>query len=151
MRKSDDLTIDSNEAQYAVPQPVPRPDVEQPHNPSAAETSQQAEPAGPKLGLGPTITETKRQKNREEPSVVEVTIKIPLGPVPRKTHITRRIDARLKPADAVTYRRLFDALHNTDVRLSTGKHVDTQPLAIHWLLEQITASVTQLDGKKRSK
>lgn len=83
-----------------------------------------------------------------------VSIEIPLGEIPTDAggeptvNIPRRVEARLNgragsSAQRVILKRITIALNDADARLESGRHVESGPDAIRWLLEAIGAAATK--------
>lgn len=66
-----------------------------------------------------------------------VTIACPVAPPNDVLYRPTRVDMPLTPAESATLRRLMDGLNASNARLPTGRHVESTPSAISWLLAEV--------------
>lgn len=85
-----------------------------------------------------------KRKPKTESKPTEVTITVPLGPLPEKGYRPRHVEVNLQrevPQQEALY-RLRVGLNNADTRTANGRHVTSNADALRWLLERI-ASLTE--------
>ena len=86
------------------------------------------------------MAKRKAEEKREE----TLTISLSLGEFDETAYAQQHVDVQLDRRQSVALKRLLAWLHSKHASLASGRHVETPPDAIRWLLEEIA-----FEGKVR--
>ena len=74
----------------------------------------------------------------------EFAITLPLT-TPLEGYAAEHLEVRMNSRQATIMRRLFEGLRDSHAQLADGRHVDTPPRAIQFVLEQLANAVVDMD------